>query len=83
MRVDTPQLVFQAYSIVARLRLELEVERLGEVLPEVVRRAGLQRLVVLHQRLARVRAQRAGELLALGLQPVMTGIAIQPSMKSR
>ena len=65
MRVDTPQLVFHAYSIAAALRLELEVERLREVLAEVVRRARLQRLVVLHHRLARVRAQRAGEPLGV------------------
>jgi len=31
--------------------LELNLERLGEVLPEVVRRAGLQRAAVAHQRL--------------------------------
>src|SRR5256886_6751313 len=41
---------------------------LGEVLAEIVRRARLQRLVVLHQRLQRVGAQRTGEPLALRLQ---------------
>ncbi len=49
--------------------LELDLERLGEVLAEVVGGAGLERLVVLHQRLAGVGPQRAGELLALGLAP--------------
>src|SRR5437588_390028 len=57
--------VFQA----PRRRLVLHGERLGEVLPQVVRRPRLERLVVLHQRLQRVRAQRARELLALRLQP--------------
>ena len=48
-------------------RLERDVERLREVLTEVVRRAGLQRAAVAHQRLDRVRAERAGELLAFAL----------------
>ncbi len=51
----------------ARGSLELHIERFGEVLAEEVRRAGLERLVVLHQRLHRVRAHRAGELLAVRL----------------
>ncbi len=63
--------------------LERKVESTREILAEVVRGASLQRLVVLHHRLARIRPQRAGELLRLALSPVTTGIAIQPSMKSR
>ena len=51
----------------AVLVLELDARRLGEVLAEEVRRAGLQRLAVLHHRLDAVGADRAGEPLALGL----------------
>ena len=50
--------------------LELDLERLCEVLPEVMRRAGLQGTAVGHQRLDRVRARSAGKLLALALLPV-------------
>ena len=48
-------------------RLEGDIERLREILSEVVRRARLQGTAVTHQRLDRVRAQRAGELLAFAL----------------
>jgi hypothetical protein len=49
--------------------LELEVELLGEVLTQEVRRARLESLLVLHHGLARVAPHRAGELLRLGLEP--------------
>ena len=47
---------------------EGDVERLGEVLAEVVRGAGLERAAILHHGLDAVGAQRAGELLLLGLE---------------
>ena len=50
--------------------LELNLEGLGEILPEVVRCAGLQRAAVAHHRFDRIRARRAGELLALALDAV-------------
>ena len=50
-------------------RLESDVERLGKVLPEVVRGAGLQRAAVTHQRLDRIGAQRAGKFLVFALAP--------------
>src|SRR5262249_56998738 len=53
--------------------LELDAERLREVLPEVVRRAGLERATVAHQRLDRIRPRRAGELLRLALLSVDDG----------
>ncbi len=48
-------------------RLERDVERLREILAEVVRRAGLQRAAVAHQRFDRIGPERAGKLLALAL----------------
>ncbi len=48
--------------------LKLDAECLGEVLSEIVGRPGLQRAAVAHQRFDRVRARRAGELLARGLR---------------
>src|SRR5205823_3291539 len=45
----------------AALVLEADVERLGEVLRELVAGAHLQRLAVAHHPLARPRADRAGE----------------------
>ena len=51
----------------AGFRLELEVERLREVLSQVMRSASLKRLVVLHHAFARVGAQRTGEFFSLGL----------------
>ena len=65
-RRDAPR---RAPHVLHRLvaRLERDVERLREVLSEVVRRAGLQRAAVAHQRLDRVGADGAGELLALAL----------------
>ena len=74
-RVDTPHDVVQACCTRLVARLELDVERLGEVLPEVVRRAGLERAPVAHQRLDRIGCERAGEFFALALPPVDTGIA--------
>ena len=53
--------------------LELDVERLGEVLAEVVRRAHLQRLAVLHDAFDGVGAQRAGEGLQLRLPALEHG----------
>jgi hypothetical protein len=50
-------------------RLKRDVERLREVLAEVVRRAGLQGAAVAHQRFDRIGAKRARELLALALDP--------------
>ena len=44
--------------------LELDLERLGEVLAEEVARSGLERLRVAHHRLAGVGVKRAGEALA-------------------
>src|SRR5438874_1557872 len=51
-----------------RRGLILHVERLGEILAEVVRCPCLDRLVVLHQRFDRVRPQRPGELLTVRFQ---------------
>ena len=48
-------------------RLERDLERLGEVLSQVVAGARLERLVVLHQRFAAVGPKGAGEALAVGL----------------
>ena len=53
--------------------LEGDVERLGEVLPQEVAGAGLERLAVLHHRLDAERVDRAGELLPLGLGPDQHG----------
>ncbi len=50
--------------------LELDVECLGKILPEVVRRAGLERAAVAHQCLDRIRPGRTRELLAVGFLPV-------------
>ncbi len=50
--------------------LECDVERLREVLAEVVRGPCLQRATVAHQGFNRVRAQGPGELLALALEPL-------------
>ena len=68
-RVDTPQLVAQAYSSLPGLVLELDVERLGEVLAQEMARARLQGLAVLHHRLDAQRVHRSGKLLALALGP--------------
>ena len=67
-RVETPQLVAQAYSSLSSSFWNCHVERLGEVLPEEVARARLQRLAVLHHRLDAERVDRAGELLPLALR---------------
>src|SRR5258706_12642725 len=48
--------------------LETDVEAAREILPEVVRGRRLQRLAVAHHGLDGICAQRAGELLALGLE---------------
>ena len=58
-------------DVLARALLVLvgDVEDLREVLAEVVRGAGLQRVAVLHQRLDRVRHLGAGELLRIALRP--------------
>ena len=53
----------------ALLVLELEIERLREILAEVVRRASLQRFVVLHHRFAGIRTQRTGKFLGICLLP--------------
>ena len=53
--------------------LELDLERFREVLPEVVRRAGLQRAAIAHERLDGIGARRAGKLLARALLPVEHG----------
>src|SRR5687767_15872907 len=53
--------------------LELNLEGFREILSKVVRRAGLQRAPVAHQRLDRIRAGGAGELLALTLGAVNNG----------
>ena len=50
--------------------LELDVVDLREILSQVVRRAGLQRTAVAHQRFNRIGPFGAGELLALGLLAV-------------
>src|SRR3954452_23894041 len=50
--------------------LELDLERLREVLSEVVRRAGLERTAIPHERFDRIRARRSREFLALALLPV-------------
>ena len=50
--------------------LELDLERLGEVLSEVVRGARLQRAAIAHQRFDRIGLRRAGELFALALLAV-------------
>ena len=43
----------------------LNVKRFGEVLPEVVRSAGLERALVAHHRLNGIGGKRAGKLLTL------------------
>mmetsp|Transcript_38672 Transcript_38672/g.93892 ORF Transcript_38672/g.93892 Transcript_38672/m.93892 type:complete len:408 (+) Transcript_38672:174-1397(+) len=55
------------------LRLELHVERLGEVLPQEVRGAGLQRPAVLHERLDRERLLRPCEALRRRLHALDDG----------
>ena len=70
----------------ARLALELQLERLGKVLTEVVRSTRLQRLVVLHHSFTRVRAQCSRESLGIGFDagydrhrhPAFHEVAIQP-----
>ena len=66
-RVVMPQDVPQMYWSDLSLRLELDAEGLGEVLPEVVGRGSLQRAAVAHERLDRVGLGRARELLAVAL----------------
>ena len=66
-RVDTPHDVCQACSVGARRRLEGDVERLGEVLAQLVAGAHLQRLAVAHHPLEGVGGVGAGEALPLGL----------------
>jgi hypothetical protein len=46
---------------------ELDLERLGKILRQVVARPHLQRLAVLHEAFDAVRRLRAGELFRLGL----------------
>ena len=73
MRVETPHDVVCTCCTRLVARLELDVEAPREVLPQIVRRARLQRPAVPHQRLDRVGAIGAGELLALGLLAVHHG----------
>ena len=62
---------------------ELDVERPGEVLAELVAGAHLQRLAVAHHRLERERVVGAGEALASrSCRPTTTGIASTFTMKS-
>ena len=82
-RVETPQEVFQTWSSVAGRGLERDLERPGEVLAQVVAGAGLQRLVVLHQRLAAVGPSAPANRSLSVFLPVTTGIAIHSSMNVR
>ena len=66
-RVLTPQLVVHACSWVFCRERNLDAARLGEVLPEEVRGAGLDRLAILHHRLDAERLHRAREALAFAL----------------
>ena len=71
--------------------LILHVERLGEILAEVVRCPCLDRLVVLHERFDRVGAQRSSELLTFRFQtgedghgqPLFVEAAINPQDQTR
>jgi len=66
--------------------LEFEIENLREILTQVVRCPGLQRLPVLHHRFARVRTERAREPFGVRLEagddghrhPAFHEVAIQP-----
>ncbi len=74
-----------------RRGLERDLERPREILAEVVTGARLQRAVVLHQPLAAVRAQGAGEALAVGLpsgqhrhrHPLLHEGAVDPEHRGR
>src|SRR5258706_13515555 len=55
-----------AEHMLARLVLEADVLRLGEMDPEIMRCAGLECLAVLHHRLDRVGVLRSRETLVLG-----------------
>ena len=73
-RADQPGAYAPARRVRVRLLLvpaeELDLERLGEVLAQIVAGAALQRLAVLHQRLDAVGDDRPGELLGVGLLPL-------------
>ena len=47
-RVLTPQLVVQRKFLLALARLEFDAAGLGKILPEEMRRAGLDGLAILH-----------------------------------
>ena len=68
-RVEAPQDVCQTYSCSAGLRGELDAERPGEVLAQLVAGAHLQGLAVAHHRLQRPGADGAGEALPGRLVP--------------
>ena len=74
-RVLTPQLVVHASSSLFFARQEFDAAGLGKILPEEMRRAGLDRLAILHHRLDAERLHRAGEALASLFSPVKTGSA--------
>ncbi len=67
-RVETPQLVAQAYSSLFCSFWNFTSNALAKFWPEEVARAGLQRLAVLHHRLDAERVDRAGELLPVALR---------------
>ena len=82
-RVVTPHDVPQTCCTRLVARLKRDVERLGEVLAEVVRRAGLQRAAVAHQRFDRVGAQaRRRTSRSRSSGPSTTGIASTVSQTS-
>ena len=60
-RVLMPQLVVQPNSCLPVARLELDPARARKILPEEMRRAGLDRLAVLHHRFDAERLHRARE----------------------
>jgi hypothetical protein len=67
IRVELPHEVCQAELALAARGEEVDVERAGEVLPELVRGAHLQGLAVAGHQLQRHRVGRAGEPLPRGL----------------
>jgi hypothetical protein len=72
-RVETPHDVDHGSCPLLVLIHELDLVRLGEVLAEVVRSAGLQRLAVAHEGLDRIRARGARELLGVALRAEVHG----------
>ncbi len=74
IRVETPQEVFHAYSRFPSRGLELQFERLCEILPEVVARCRFAMLCYLgHQRFGGIGTECAGKTLAIGSESNQDG----------